>query len=307
MALRGTLTHWKTRLLAEELKIDAPFALGLLEALWHVTAKDTPTGCIGHLSNHGIAMRLFTSINPDVLINALLKSGHLEKHPEHRLIIHDWSEHSDDAVDNRLARHGLYYADGRQPRMRRMRQEERERVSARFGFLLANRTEFVRTEHHGPPQHTTEHHDAALPEARGQKPDASSQLRKEDLENVGAVEQSSASSIDAGDDVAAYVERVSKIFTARKLTPQRMSKADQKLAEKLCQDGVPVEKIERAIWLGCARKMAASANNGHPGNIASLRYFMNLLEEPELETAGKPYWQHVERKIKRWEHAQSTP
>ena len=39
MALRGTLTHWKTRLLANELGVSPAHALGLLEALWHVTAE----------------------------------------------------------------------------------------------------------------------------------------------------------------------------------------------------------------------------------------------------------------------------
>ena len=205
MALRGTLTHWKTILLAHELKIDPAFAMGVLEALWHVTAKDTPTGCIGHLSNHGIAMRMFSTIDPDVLIETLIKSGHLDKHPEHRLIVHDWSEHSDDAVDNRLARHGLYYADGRQPRMRRMRKEERERVSQQIWLFIGKPDRILCARNTTAHQDTTEHHDAALPEARGQKPEARSQNpvnSTEALENVDRFEKNSGGGGETSPDTA---------------------------------------------------------------------------------------------------------
>lgn len=43
MALRGTLTHRKTRRLARLLEVDGPTALGILEALWHVTAEGLQT------------------------------------------------------------------------------------------------------------------------------------------------------------------------------------------------------------------------------------------------------------------------
>jgi hypothetical protein len=108
MALRGTLTHWKTRKLAKSLGIDLSHALGLLEALWHTTAEDAPGGDIGRLSNDAIAMEMWTDIEPDRLIQALIDSGHLDKHknPEYRLVIHDWDRHVDYNIRRKLARWG---------------------------------------------------------------------------------------------------------------------------------------------------------------------------------------------------------
>jgi hypothetical protein len=108
MALRGTLTHWKTRKLARSLGIDPSHALGLLEALWHTTAEDAPGGDIGRLPNDAIAMQMWTNIEPDRLIEALINSGHLDKHenPNYRLVIHDWNEHADYNTKRKVFRRG---------------------------------------------------------------------------------------------------------------------------------------------------------------------------------------------------------
>jgi hypothetical protein len=84
MALRGTLTHRKNRRLAQLLSIDPPAALGHAEALFHVTAEQAPAGDIGRLSNVDIAMEMFSSLDPDVLVKALADAGWLDAHPEHR-------------------------------------------------------------------------------------------------------------------------------------------------------------------------------------------------------------------------------
>lgn len=113
MALRGTLTHWKTRSLAEVLGLDPPQALGILEALWHVTAEDAPGGNIGRLSNQAIALQMFSRIDPDRLIAALIQSGHLDEHPVHRLLVHDWHVHADSNTKRKVARrHESMYAMG---------------------------------------------------------------------------------------------------------------------------------------------------------------------------------------------------
>lgn len=162
MALRGTLTHWKTRILAAELQIDPSHALGLLEALWHVTAEDAPPGDIGRLSNEAIAMQMFCRFDPNALIEAMLKSRHLE-YINGVLVVHHWSEHSDDSVDNKLARNGLYYFDGQEPRMRRLSNKERERICEKFGFTGSR----VRIKAHGVrtawSQVGTKSHEKPLP------------------------------------------------------------------------------------------------------------------------------------------------
>ena len=106
MALRGTLTHWKTQILAEQLGVDLCFALGILEALWHTTATSTPCGDIGKLPNHAIARAIFYTGDADKLVAALIASGHIDAHPEYRLVIHDWAEHSDFNTRRKVARHG---------------------------------------------------------------------------------------------------------------------------------------------------------------------------------------------------------
>ena len=106
MALRGTLTHWKTRTLAAELGIQPCFALGLLEALWHTTAELAPAGNIGRLPNRAIAMEMFYEGDADGLIEALLKSGHLDRNKQHRLVIHDWLQHADYNTKRKVERRG---------------------------------------------------------------------------------------------------------------------------------------------------------------------------------------------------------
>ena len=107
MALRGTLTHRKTRRLAKELSIPIPCALGVMEALWHVTAEQAPTGAIGKLSNQDIADEMFWEGDADALISSCLEVGLLDKSAEHRLVVHDWESHADQATKRKLARHGL--------------------------------------------------------------------------------------------------------------------------------------------------------------------------------------------------------
>lgn len=154
MALRGTLTHRKTRRLAQVLGISWCFALGIQESLWHVTAEQAPTGAIGRLSNNDIAMEMFYDGDPDALVRALISSELLEEHAEVRLVVHDWHVHSDDATDNKLARSHQRYANGMLPRMRRLSKKERDTAYTHFGEMcgvVATQEHAVRTESHGAP------------------------------------------------------------------------------------------------------------------------------------------------------------
>lgn len=81
-------------------------ALGILEALWHVTAELAPAGNIGRLSNKAIAMEMFYEGEPDKLVKALISSGHLDISATHRLIVHDWSQHADYNTRRKVERRG---------------------------------------------------------------------------------------------------------------------------------------------------------------------------------------------------------
>lgn len=147
MALRGTLTHRKTRRLAQLLGIDLCFAMGLLEALWHVTGEQAPNGAIGRMSDQDIAMEMFYSGDPKVLIDSLIAAVLVDRDETHRLIVHDWHIHSDDGTDNKLARSVARYANGELPRMRRLSKPERAHVSAQYATPCAQ----MRTESHEKP------------------------------------------------------------------------------------------------------------------------------------------------------------
>lgn len=112
MALRGTLTHRKTRRLAAALGIDPCLALGIMESLWHVTAEQAPQGDIGHMSNQDIADEIYYSGDPEKLIKALLAVGLLETSEECRLVVHHWEHHADQAVRRKLQRHGKEFKTG---------------------------------------------------------------------------------------------------------------------------------------------------------------------------------------------------
>ncbi len=111
------------------LRIPKYAAVGILESLWHLTARETPAGNIGKLTDEDIAITLDWGGDAEQLITALVSVRWVDEDPIHRLAIHDWSEHSDDATDARLARAGEKYADGSNPRGTKLGRKERERLS----------------------------------------------------------------------------------------------------------------------------------------------------------------------------------
>lgn len=113
---RGTPDHPKTLMLANELSIKKYAAVGLLEMLWHFTARYAPRGDIGRFADGIIGNSLDWGGSIPELIEALVKVGWVDKNNEYRLVVHDWSDHSDDAADKYLANHEMLYFDGKEPR-----------------------------------------------------------------------------------------------------------------------------------------------------------------------------------------------
>src|SRR5690242_14091937 len=116
MAKRGVLTHRKTRRLAKILGVEIPCALGLMEALWHVTSDRTPRGDIGTLTDQDIADEMFWTSDPAPLIAAFVEVGILDADPTYRLTVHGWSEHTDDTTRKKLEYNGWDFVDGEPPR-----------------------------------------------------------------------------------------------------------------------------------------------------------------------------------------------
>jgi hypothetical protein len=113
MALHGALTHRKTRQLASILGIQPCYAIGILEALWHATAEHAPQGNIGRLSNADIAMEMYYTYNPDVLMTALVEAKFLDENKEFRLVVHNWAKRADYNTKRKLLRYNkLIIEDG---------------------------------------------------------------------------------------------------------------------------------------------------------------------------------------------------
>lgn len=101
---RGTIEHPKTAALADSLGVELLTAVGLLEALWHFTAKYARLGDVGKFTDQAIADGVHWRGNADDLMRALLSCRFVDEDPTHRLLIHDWADHADGSVRKALKR-----------------------------------------------------------------------------------------------------------------------------------------------------------------------------------------------------------
>jgi hypothetical protein len=120
------MAHTKMKRLCRRLDIPLWQAVGLMESLWHLTARETPRGDVGKLSDEDIALVLDYRGDEVEMLNVLADCGWLDRDPVHRLIVHDWSDHADDAVQMRLARTRLFFANGRPPKLSKLTGQERQ-------------------------------------------------------------------------------------------------------------------------------------------------------------------------------------
>lgn len=121
-------------------------AKGLLVALWQFTASNSPRGDLGRFSNEDIAYGIeFPLDRIDGVIAVLVKTAWLDESAEHRLIVHDWSEHCEDAVKMRLQRAGESFADGTASSTTRMAKKERAQCPQPVDTSSARRGDSVPT------------------------------------------------------------------------------------------------------------------------------------------------------------------
>ncbi len=106
---RSTPEHPKLLDLCARLHLRRWEAVGILESLWHFTAKFAPQGDIGRFTNTAIAKGIDWNRAPERLITALVESRWLDECDCHRLMIHDWSDHADQTLKRLLASRGLAF------------------------------------------------------------------------------------------------------------------------------------------------------------------------------------------------------
>jgi hypothetical protein len=131
---REAASSSKMKKLCRKLNIRTYAAIGILESLWHLTAREAPQGDIGKLSDEDIALSIDWEGNELQLIEALVDSKWVDRSDQLRLIVHDWHEHSDDSLDMKLARAGKLYANGAYPRMSKISKKERDFLCQKFGW-----------------------------------------------------------------------------------------------------------------------------------------------------------------------------
>jgi hypothetical protein len=134
---REALTHTKMKRLCRSLDIQLYAAVGIMESIWNLAAKESPQGDIGKLSNQDISDAIAWNGSEEKLVEALINAKWFDKDPTYRLIVHDWHEHCDDSVHMRLARLGLLFANGTKPKTTRLSVTEREKAEAIYSTLCA--------------------------------------------------------------------------------------------------------------------------------------------------------------------------
>jgi hypothetical protein len=125
---RDAPSSTKMKRLCRLLDIPLHQAVGLLELLWHLTAREAPRGNIGKLSNETIALALDYRGDEDRLVDAWIRTGWLDEDREYRLIVHDWHEHADEAVKKRLTRSGQSFVSARRVETKPPNVETKEQV-----------------------------------------------------------------------------------------------------------------------------------------------------------------------------------
>jgi hypothetical protein len=144
---REAISHTKMKRLCRRLDIPLWQGVGLLESIWHLTAREAPRGDIGKLSDEDIALGIDYHGDEGALIDALVSCGWIDRDPVARLCIHDWHEHTDDHIHNRLARAHLHFAGGRPPKLTRLPSKEREIATKFYDSCAQNADPCVQQAH----------------------------------------------------------------------------------------------------------------------------------------------------------------
>jgi len=102
-----------------------------------------------------------------------------------------------------------------------------------------------------------------------------------------------------GIDQNRYVQQTRQMLSVPACVRVNFSAADERLAAILYRRGVTLIHLQRAIWLGCARKYAALLNGTEhtPMLVTSLNYFSALVNEVVETSVGEDYWKHVQTKV----------
>jgi hypothetical protein len=102
-----------------------------------------------------------------------------------------------------------------------------------------------------------------------------------------------------GIDQNRYVQQARQMLSVPACVRVNFSAADERLAAILYRRGVTLVHLQRAIWLGCARKYVALLNGSEhtPMLVTSLNYFSALVNEVAETSVGEDYWKHMQTRV----------
>lgn len=107
---RTGIDHPKLRRLAKLLGVPMFSAVGVLECVWHFTARHAIRGDIGRWSDAEIADAVgWPADDAERLVNALVEAGWLDRDDALRLIVHHWHDHCDESVRKTVKKHGWQF------------------------------------------------------------------------------------------------------------------------------------------------------------------------------------------------------
>jgi hypothetical protein len=106
-----------------------------------------------------------------------------------------------------------------------------------------------------------------------------------------------------GIDQNGYVQRVRQMLSGTACMRVHLNAADERLAAIFYRRGISLVHLQRAIWLGCARKYVALLNAPENADmlITSLNYFSNLVDEVAETQVSEDYWEHLQSKLPKLE------
>jgi hypothetical protein len=107
--------------------------------------------------------------------------------------------------------------------------------------------------------------------------------------------------IESGSDLASYIQQLRRMLLRPACVRASFSPADERLAADFHRRGITLNQLERAIWLGCARKYITLLNGQTPMLITSLHYFTGIVSEVVSTNVTDSYWLHVQRKAEQLE------
>jgi hypothetical protein len=100
---------------------------------------------------------------------------------------------------------------------------------------------------------------------------------------------------------ALYVARVRGFFLEPACVNSVFSAADEKLAAEWYRAGVPLDQVQRAILMGCARKYVALFNHAGGSLITCLQYFAVIVQEVATLEMSLDYWRYLAVRMRKME------